>query len=207
MNRTYNVFVDNGLFVLSYYLQKEVKDIVYEDIVKSIDNMVEKIVSFVQCKKYSSIIYMMFPNSPLANNSVENPKESLSNKLKSIHDDKGMDTCFICGKTHANVINEISRSLYPNIVSHTFYNYSNNLKGVNICPYCLILTIYSILNVNKGESLYFYNSDSNEFLEDYTIKKQEEVDIDIISKASKLTKNPSTYEAFQNLTYSYTGLF
>ena len=65
MDRSYNVFVDNGLYVLAYYLNKDINDITYQDIENSIDLMSDKIEEFVSCEKYSNLKSMCFSNSTL----------------------------------------------------------------------------------------------------------------------------------------------
>lgn len=50
MNRTYNTFVDNGLFVLTYYLNKSIEDITEKDIVDNINMMSEKLEDFLVVK-------------------------------------------------------------------------------------------------------------------------------------------------------------
>lgn len=43
----------------------------------------------------------------------------------------------------------------PNLVANTFYNFSNNLQGLNVCPYCLVLTMYSILNCRVSRYAFY----------------------------------------------------
>lgn len=63
MNRTYNTFVDNGLFVLTYYLNKSIEDITEKDIVDNINMMSEKLEDFFSCEKYSNLRSMTCQNS------------------------------------------------------------------------------------------------------------------------------------------------
>ena len=85
MNRTYDVFVDNGLFVLAYYLDKEIENITEQDIFDSIDMMCEKINEFTRCEKYSNLKSMMFANSALTQpNSSKKVNDFLNDFYNSI---------------------------------------------------------------------------------------------------------------------------
>ncbi|ELC8384971.1 hypothetical protein VOH99_000990 [Clostridium perfringens] len=63
MERTYNTFVDNGLFVLAYYLEKNIDEVTIEDILNSVDLMEKEIKSTLSCEKYSSMAFSSFQNS------------------------------------------------------------------------------------------------------------------------------------------------
>lgn len=189
MKRSYNVFVDNGLYVLSYYLEKDIEDITYDDIENSIDFMSDKIEEFVACEKYSNLKSMCFQNSTLTQ---PNGKVTLQEKLKGFIEHKGDELCSLCGENKAKVKIDnkeynIGRSYIPNSIANTFYNFSNNLQGANICPYCLVTTMYSILNCRVNIYAFLYNAISNEFMEDYTWEMQDENlrDIEIGAKKSK----------------------
>lgn len=180
MKRTYNVFVDNGLFVLAYYLEKNIEEITEKDIEDNIELISDKIVKFTKCEKYSNLKSMVFPNSPLTQKGG-----NLGEKVKTMFLNKGTDICCRCGEHKANIFNDINKTYVPNIVSLTMYNFSNNLQGVNICPNCLALTVFSILNCRVVQEVILYNHTDDEFMYDYTIEMQEQNNQDIYSKAGK----------------------
>ena len=192
MKRTYDVFVDNGLFVLAYYLDKEIEDITEEDIFNNIDMMCEKIIEFTGsrsqyrqergCEKYSGVKEQFMLNSALVNNST---KISYADDLKKQTENNGEECCAKCGEYKANSKNNFTRKDIPNSVANTFYNFSNNLKMINICNICFLLTVYSILNVRINGLAYLYNSDNDEFMYDYTYERQEENKRDILLNAKK----------------------
>ena len=213
MNRTYNVFVDNGLFVLAYYLDKEIEDITEQDIFNNIDMMCEKIIQMFGtrsgfrkekgCEKYSKIKEGFMLNSALTNSSTTiSYSQDLKRQIYSNVDKKtlkvGEEHCSYCGEDNVNIFNNFSRKDIPNIVAHIFYNFSNNLKGINICNKCFILTIYSILNVRQDRLIYLYNSDNDEFMYDYTYEIQEENKRDIFLKA-KLTDKKDYFNITERL--------
>lgn len=195
MKRTYNVFVDNGLFVLAYYLEKDIEDITEEDIENNIEVMCKKIVKFTKCEKYSNLKSMVFPNSPLTQKSGD-----LGEKVKGFLNFKGNDICVRCGEKKANIFNDINKTYVPNIVSLTMYNYANNLQGVNICPHCLALTVFSILNCRVAQDVILYNSTDDEFMYSYTEEIQDENNRDMYINARKEKSNGiSKREALENL--------
>lgn len=206
MNRTYDVFVDNGLFVLSYYLDKDIEDITEEDIYNSIDMMCGKILEYTECEKYSNLKSMMFTNSALTQTKSTN---TINEFMNNFYLTKGEENCHKCGCDTANIKNkDLHRSYIPNIVAHTFYNFSNNLKGINVCGVCAILTMYSILNTRVYGLAYLYNSESNEFMYDYTYERQEEKDRDILSVAKKdegKVNSMNTIEQLLNKSKVYDG--
>lgn len=207
MDRSYNVFVDNGLYVLAYYLNKDINDITYQDIENSIDLMSDKIEEFVSCEKYSNLKSMCFSNSTLTQ---PKGKVTLKDKLKGFVENKGNEYCSLCGQYKAKVKIEdkeynIGRSYMPNLVANTFYNFSNNLQGLNVCPYCLVLTMYSILNCRVSKYAFLYNSTSNEFMEDYTYNMQQENLIDIELGAKKEKEKYSTIELLEGLICKYNS--
>lgn len=192
MERTYNVFVDNGLYVLAYYLEKNyISDISEEEVVNSIDMICEKIKEFTDCSQYSNLKSMCFPNSLLTQ---PNSKEKLNERLKSISKLEGKEYCSCCGKYKANIRNEsLHRSYIPNAPANTFYNFSNNLQGINICSTCMILTMYSILNARVNGLVTLYNSESDEFMRSMTYKMQNEL-IDLeINKSKEKTNNIQSF--------------
>ena len=190
MKRTYDVFVDNGLFVLSYYLKKPIEDITENDIINNIDLICNKIYEFVECEKYSNLKSMMFPNSALTQTSSD---KTINDYLKVFSNSKGEDVCKCCGKNRTNIKTEgLHRSYLPNYVANPFYNFSNNFMGVNVCGICSILTMFSILNARVYGLAYLYNSDNDDFMYDYTEEIQEENKKDILLKAKKDKDNKIT---------------
>lgn len=199
MERTYNVFADNGLFVLGYYLDKVgITGITEKDIVDNIDMMSDKIKKFVDCKHYSNIKSMCFPNSVLTQPSS---KETLEERLKSISRIEGEEYCSCCGEYRANIRNEsLHRSYIPNAPANTFYNFSNNLQGVNVCSRCIILTIYSILNARVNGLVTLYSSESDRFMIEITAKLQEEImDVENIKVKEKSNNVQSFIEVCDRL--------
>ncbi|MDK2584590.1 hypothetical protein QOZ83_01855 [Romboutsia sedimentorum] len=206
MERTYDTFVDNGLFILAYYLEKEIQEISYEDIENSISIMSEKVEEYLECEKYSNLKSMVLFNSAVSNPSLKNVK--LETPLKEFLNNKGSDYCAVCGKHHANInMNLKGRSYLPNKPSATYFNFSNNLHNINVCPYCLILTTYSVMNCRVNNWVYLYNSSDNEFMESFTITRQDENNQDILLKAKKLKENKNRINILmemieQNATFS-----
>lgn len=215
MNRTYDVFVDNGLFVLAYYLNKEIEDITEQDIFDNIDMMCEKIIEFTGCRtkyrresgceKYASVKEQFMLNSALVNNST---KISYADDLKEQTANNGEECCAKCGEYKASSKNNFTRKDIPNSVANTFYNFSNNLRMINICNTCFLLTAYSILNVRINGLSYLYNSDNDEFMYDYTYERQEENARDILSEAKKSEEkinSLNTIEQLMNKAKVYDG--
>lgn len=205
MDRSYNVFVDNGLYVLAYYLNKDINDITYQDIENSIDLMSDKIEEFVSCEKYSNLKSMCFSNSTLTQ---PKGKVTLNEKLKGFVKNQGDEYCSLCGQYKAKVKIEdkeynIGRSYMPNLVANTFYNFSNNLQGLNVCPYCLVLTMYSILNCRVSRYAFLYNSTSSEFMEDYTFHIQKENLTDVELGAKKEKEKYSIVKLLESLVCKY----
>ncbi|HBF8754083.1 hypothetical protein OKQ67_07445 [Clostridioides difficile] len=205
MDRSYNVFVDNGLYVLAYYLNKDINDITYQDIENSIDLMSDKIEEFVSCEKYSNLKSMCFSNSMLTQ---PKGKVTLNEKLKGFVKNQGYEYCSLCGQYKAKVKIEdkeynIGRSYMPNLVANTFYNFSNNLQGLNVCPYCLVLTMYSILNCRVSRYVFLYNSTSDEFMKDYTCHIQDENLTDVELGAKKEKEKYSIVKLLESLVCKY----
>ncbi|HBE9429204.1 hypothetical protein [Clostridioides difficile] len=205
MDRSYNVFVDNGLYVLAYYLNKDINDITYQDIENSIDLMSDKIEEFVSCEKYSNLKSMCFSNSTLTQ---PKGKVTLNEKLKGFVKNQGDEYCSLCGQYKAKVKIEdkeynIGRSYMPNLVANTFYNFSNNFQGLNVCPYCLVLTMYSILNCRVSRYAFLYNSTSSEFMEDYTFRIQKENLTDVELGAKKEKEKYSIVKLLESLVCKY----
>ena len=98
MERTYDIFADNGLYILAYYLDKEVKDITLEDIENNVEFMSEKVEEFLNCEKYSNLKTMFLFNSTVSNPSLKNVK--LETQLNDFLSQKGDEYCMICGQNH-----------------------------------------------------------------------------------------------------------
>lgn len=191
MKRTYNPFIDNGLFVVAYHLKKDIEDISDKDIIDNIEILVEKVEQFIECKKYKSMISSAFTRNCI----YMNGDDTLVNKFKSLVDNTGNDLkCTCCGEKNiknnpTEYISKIGRSLLPLTNSNKFFNYSNNLQVVNICPICYVLSLISILNMRKrGKFLVVYTSDSEEFMYEYTNKIQSENKVDILNDAEENKK-------------------
>ena len=200
MKRTYNVLVDNGLFVLAYHLEKDIEDITKEDVFNSSDVMAEKIFEMLNCEKYANMKSMRFPNSALINPAFKSDRLGIFKQHMDEFKNEGTDTCAICGEKHANIELDIrGRSYFPNIVGDNFVNFGNNHKGVNICSTCLLLSIYSVMNTRVNVNLYLFNSNDDDFMMEYTYKRQDEVIQDIINKAEKEKKTETAIDVLIDL--------
>lgn len=198
MNRTYNIFVDNGLFVLANYLNKEIEQIQIEDIinqeeVKHFSDLFDKA---YETEKYRGVAFSSFQNSSYTQST--NVNKQFNDILNQIVD-KG-DVCSICGENTVPdydkvFISSLTKSMMPRLASNTFFNFSNNLKKQNVCPICLYLSMLSFFNIKSvlGQCVLF-NSDNNEYLYDYTYEHDIELNRDIISNATK-------YKKEKNITY------
>jgi CRISPR-associated protein Cst1 len=181
MNLTYNPFVDNGLYILGYYLNEEIDNITLKQVIDSKDefskrifNLLVKEDSYLRQVAYhthmNSSYTQIFAKKHSREKQYEMIYETFNTLLSNIGDDK---VCSICGETHVNIELEISRAFMPNICANTFYNSSNNLVIVDICPICAYLSLLSILNtkfINKTPMLYL--SDSQKFMKYSTEKMQ-----------------------------------
>ena len=200
MKRTYNPIIDNGLFVLAYHLEKDIEDVTKEDVFNSSDVMAEKIFEMLNCEKYANMKSMRFPNSALINPAFKSDRLGIFKQHMNEFKNEGTDTCVICGEKHANIELDIrGRSYFPNIVGDNFVNFGNNHKGVNICPTCLLLSIYSVMNTRVNGTLYLFNSNDDDFMMRYTSEKQYEVIQDIMSKAEKEKKTKTAIDVLIDL--------
>lgn len=180
MKRTYNEFVDNGLFVASYLLNKEIEDITEQDILDNKELFIDKLLEFVSCENLHSIGTMLFFNSPLMNPRSKNKHKEKTleffNMLEETLIDDNKTTCFCCEEKRVSPsickISTVSSSVNPLLPANTFYNFSNNLHMVNICPICLILSMLSLLNTLKFGINYLIISDNDDFMKDYTKQTQ-----------------------------------
>lgn len=224
MNRTYHINVDNGLYVLAYYIDKNVKEITIEDIMNSTSLFADKFEEYSNCSYYKKTISMGFQNSSYTQglkkdketqSVIETRAEKVKNQfdlmLKNIGDD---EYCTICGEKHIKInsdgeyLKSMSRSFMPKIHANTFANYINNLKMVNICPICLYLSMLSLYNTTKtGDTLTLYISDNDEFMEEYTYQKQAELEQNIAMNLQEDKKNQKSYykhieEVIENIIHS-----
>ncbi|MGM8205122.1 hypothetical protein ACSXEQ_07115 [Clostridium perfringens] len=188
MERTYNTFVDNGLFVLAYYLEKNIDEVTIEDILNSVDLMEKEIKNTLSCEKYSSMAFSSFQNSQYTQ-AKKKVKEQFQLILNNLGDE---EYCSVCGKKHIKSHEDLkykkalSRCLSPTLSTNTFFNYSNNLKQLNICPICIYLSMLSFLNTRPLIGLcLLMNSDDDEFMYYITKKIDEERKKNIISNAKK----------------------
>ena len=213
MNRTYNIFVDNGLYVLGYYLEKDIKDITFDDIKNSTGIIAELFKKYGECDYYKKNIDRGFHNSAYTQNlkkinkTIETREEKVKRQYDLILNNLGEDEyCSICGEKHIklnideNYRSALSRCLMPRLHSNTFINYINNLQLVNICPICIYLSMISLFNTYKsGGNLILYNSDDNNFLEDYTYKIQSQLEQNIFINAKEPKKNKTITESIEDI--------
>ncbi|WP_231169590.1 hypothetical protein [Clostridium botulinum] len=192
MERTYNVFIDNGLYVLGNEINKEVNEITLEDIKNSTNIFAKRFEQYANCVYYKKNVSMGFQNSAYTQGLKKDKEtkkeretryEKVLNQYNLILNNIGNDEyCSICGEKHIklnadiNYIKSFTRCWMPHIHANTFINYINNLQMVNICPVCLYLSMISIFNFEKvGDKIILYNSDNHEFMNDYTYDKQIQV--------------------------------
>ncbi|EPB8165959.1 hypothetical protein ACRTAK_001561 [Clostridium perfringens] len=199
MERTYNTFVDNGLFVLAYYLEKNIDEVTIEDILNSVDLMEKEIKSTLSCEKYSSMAFSSFQNSQYTQ-AKKKVKEQFQLILNNLGDE---EYCSVCGKKHIKSHEDLkykkalSRCLSPTLSTNTFFNYSNNLKQLNICPICIYLSMLSFLNTRPLIGLcLLMNSDDDEFMYYITkkINEEREGNIRLNAKKDKANKEINVYK-------------
>lgn len=204
MERVYNAHIDNGLFVLSYYLDKDVEDINLQDIKDSTQIFADKYTLFNKTPYYQKGITMGFQNSCYTQGvKVDNNVKELSIKIKNdfdkILDSMGNDEfCMICGEKNIDISADnpftMSRSVFPRLAGGTFYNFSNNLQLINVCPVCAYLSMIGLYNFTKTSDTHtIYISESNDFMEDYTYKKQVEFNQNVALNLGVEKKQKSRY--------------
>jgi hypothetical protein len=197
MERTYNVFVDNGLFVVANLLNKKIEDIEVKDIQNNTELFTDKIYDFTTCDKYSTIKDMSFHNSAFNNPAYRNNrKEKIKEQFDIVINNIGNDEyCCICGEKHIRhnqdeeFLTKLNRAFIINGVADTFYNHSNNLQTVNICPVCILLGMLSTLNMRKSGYIILYNSENNDFMYNLANERQSENLVDIVSDLKFDDKN------------------
>ncbi|WP_034826530.1 hypothetical protein [Clostridium carboxidivorans] len=88
--------------------------------------------------------------------------------------------CCICGNKNIefskpeNFLTKLNRAFIINCVADTFYNHSNNLSTVNICPVCILLGMLSTLNMRKSGYIVLFNSMNNDFMYGLTQRRENE---------------------------------
>lgn len=230
MDRTYNVFVDNGMFVLANYLDKKIEGIDIKDIINSTNHFAELFDKSYQSEKYKKVAFASFQNSAYTQAPTKEEKTKENKVVKQynqILDNLGDgDTCAICGKNTVvkydkDLISAISKSMIPRACSNTFFNFSNNLKKLNICPTCLYLAMLSFFNITAvGGQCVLFNSDDDEYMYDYTYEHNIQFNRDIITEAKKdkekysqvmeqhimnLINNNKIYDGYINMTLFYNS--
>lgn len=197
MERTYDVFVDNGLFVVANLLNKKIEDLKVEDLKDNTELFTNKIYDFITCNKYSNIKDMSFHNSAFNNPAFKNNRKmKIKEQIDIIMNNVGKDEyCCTCGGKHIKFSQDeeyqtkLNRAFIINCVADTFYNHSNNLQAVNICPICILLGMISTLNMRKSGYVILYNSENYEFMYDLTNRRQRENMQDIESNTKVDDKN------------------
>lgn len=195
MERTYNIFVDNGLFVLANYLDKDIEDITELDIMNSVEYFSDRFIKMYNTEKYRTTAFSSFQNSAYTQKPT---KESVKNQFEKLIENinkESIGSCTICGnnsvpKYEDSLISSLTKSLFPRLCSNTFFNFSNNLKQINICPTCFYLSMLSFFNIKSLlNQCILFESDDNEYMYDYTYEHKLEVDNDILINATKYKKN------------------
>ena len=197
MERTYNVFVDNGLFVVSHYYNKKITEVTLEDIMNSTEHFAKEFAKYYMCSKDSilrKIAFGLFQNSQYTQDISVKSEEDKYNKVKVQYDlllnNIGNEYCPVCGNNTMSynmdeeLIKAIGKTMCPTLSSNTFFNYANNLKYLNICPVCLYLAMLSYFNViyvngqsylvEAEEDLYMYRHTKNRHVDyerDYITKR------------------------------------
>lgn len=197
MERTYNVFVDNGLFVVANLINKKIEGIEINDLKNNTELFTDKIYSFITCDKYSNIKDMSFHNSAFNNPAYRNNRrEEIKKQFDIIINNIGNDEyCCICGKKHIKhnqgeeFLTKLNRAFIINSVADTFYNHSNNLQTINICPICILLGMLSTLNMRKSGYVILYNSESDDFMYNLANERQSQNLVDIVSDLKFDDKN------------------
>ena len=205
MKVTFNEFVDNGLYVASYYLKKEIEAITVTDLKKNMNLLAEEVYKFISCDKYKKVGSMAFynssytqaPSKTLTKEYGDKAKlENIKSQFELLLDNVGNEEyCSICGEKHIKIIdvNEkyiktISRSLMPNLTSNTFFNHANNLQFVDVCPICLFLSMLSVLNMRKSGNLLMYNSEDQLFMKELTASRQKQNRADVFNDVKEENK-------------------
>jgi len=126
MDRTYNVFVDNGLYVLGYYLEKDIKDITIDDIKNSTEIFIKKFIEYENCNYYNKNIDMGFHNS-----SYTQKTKKLKNNDINFEFIKNNNS-----KYHTNKDNDFVLEDKYSIVKYQFKTILNNIGEDEYCTVC-----------------------------------------------------------------------
>lgn len=230
MDRTYNVFVDNGLFVLAHHLDKEVKDITNDDIINSTSYFAKLFDKAYKSEKYRKVAFASFQNSAYTQSPTKEEQTKENKVIKQYNQlleilGEG-ETCTTCGRNTVieyskDLVSSISKSMLPRLSSNTFFNFSNNLKKLNICPTCLYLGMLSFFNISViGGQCVLFNSDDDEYMYDYTYEHSIGFNRDIITESKKekekysqvieqyiinLINNNKIYDGYINMTLFYNS--
>lgn len=184
MNRTYMPMIDNGLFIVEYYLDVPYRDIAVSDLYDNLDTFAEKISELLETKEFfRKIAYSTHMNSSFTQTSKNKSKYSIiKEQFDNILDNVGQDkNCIYCGEKRVNLDFAIDRKFMYGLISQTFFNSSNNLQTIDMCPICAFLSMLSILNTQKIGMPTLYISDSDDFMRSYTESMQK-----LIGEASKI---------------------
>lgn len=204
MNRTYNFQVDNGLFVMEYYLDKKYEGITTVDLKNNVDMLADRINMY---KENSNIVSMTHHNSYLTQKGKD-----IRDQLNILIDNIGSDkNCTICGKKQVNIYLDIAYTalIYGVASPNKFLNRGNNLRSVDICPICMFLSIISFLNTQKMGLATLYNSDSDEFMRDITSNVQQDINKNIMLDIDSKNTDKQFVETMNKLNldkYSYNDL-
>ena len=216
MKRTSNEFIDNGLFVVSYYLKKDIQDITINDLKKTTDYFSNLAIKVLDNETLRNIVYTGYFSSQYEmsyrfmekyyktfEKRKNNVYKQYNNLLNNVSDDK---YCICCGEKQVNINIEIGRNIIPDIVAGKFYNSANNLQMVDICPICCYLALLSIFNVipiitKKGTipSCVLYISDSNVVMKNITSKNMDLVLTQSLMNSIQIPKRQSLI----NITKDY----
>lgn len=208
MKRTYNEFIDNGLFVVSHHLKKDIQDITIDDLKETTDYFANLAIKILDNEGFRNIVYTGYFSSQYEmsyrymnkyyktfNERKNNVHGQYNNLLNSISNDK---YCICCGEKQVNINLEIGRNLMPDIVAGKFYNSANNIQIVDICPVCCYLSLLSIFNVipiitKKGTipSCILYLSDSDNVMRKITEKNQNLILTQSILNSMEIPKRQS----------------
>ena len=116
--------------------------------------------------------------------------EQFQELLENIGNDK---ECIYCSNKRVNINLNIDRKFMYGLVSQTFYNSSNNLQTVDVCPVCAYLSMISILNIQKIGMPTLYISDSDDFMR--SITKSNQTILDEQNDLDELFNIPSNFKS------------
>lgn len=180
MDRTFNTFIDNGMFIAAKLLNTIVDDLNIDSIRKNQVIFSEYLLEGLENdKNIKSSAEKMFTHNSFLNNALKKGTERIDkinmkmNLLLKNYDSQEKEICILCGKKSSVKDVQATRSDIPAITSNTFLNYSNNLQYVNVCPECMFFTILSLFNTVNAGYLIQLNSDSVDVMEEWTNYKMD----------------------------------